>query len=236
MMLCIIGNNDVSLKLKDAAVAGGLEAQVIDSVDAFSGTADMVILNTEGDLQTRQAQVAALTKKTAAPIAGRISLDYACALAKETEAKGQVVAIRTMEDLHIGEYIELTRTFDTDDAVYAKALEILKAFNGYVAEVPDVIGGIFYRTCFLYSNMGAFLVSEGVTVVDVDNSIQYGNNIKFPPMRIADEIGLDRMLEILTVLYQETGRPAYRPCPLIKQLVNAGRVGKKCGQGFYKYD
>ena len=235
-MITIIGKNDISLKLKDAAVAAGLEADVIESTDALSAQSELVILNTQGDLAARQKEVAALTEKTDAPIAVRIDLDYACALTKEAAKKSNVVAIRTMEDEHIGEYIELTRTFDTDDVAYDKAKEILKAFNGRVAEVPDIIGGIFYRIMFLNCNMGAFLVSEGVTVTDVENSMRYGANIKRPPLQIADEIGLDRVLEILTVLYRETGRPAYRPCPLIKQMVNAGRLGKKSGEGFYKYD
>lgn len=235
-MITVIGKNDISLKLKDAAVAAGLEAEVLESVEAFSGSSDLVILNTQGDLPARQKETAALAEKTAAPIAVRIDLDYACALTKDAADKSRIVAVRTMEDEYIGDYIELTKTFDTDEAVYNKVKELLKSFNGRVAEVPDIIGGIFYRIMFLNSNMSAFLISEGVTVTDVENSMRYGANIKRPPLQIADEIGLDRVLEILTVLYRETGRPAYRPCPLLKQMVNAGRLGKKSGEGFYKYD
>jgi len=235
-MIYIIGENTRSRLLGEAAVKAGHDAVLLCSVEDVQGDCDLVILNTEEALESRQAEVAALVEKTSAPIAATISLNYACAMAKDAADKSRIVAIRTMEDECIGEYIELTKTFDTDETVYAKVLEVLKSFNSRVAEVPDIIGGIFYRIAFLYSNMGAHLVSEGVTVVDVDNSIRYGNNIKRPPLRIADEVGLDRVLEILTVLYRETGRPAYRPSPLIKQLVNAGRLGKKSGQGFYKYD
>jgi len=235
-MIYIIGENTRSRLLGEAAVKAGHDAVLLCSVEDVQGDCDLVILNTEEALESRQAEVAALVEKTSAPIAATISLNYACAMAKDAADKSRIVAIRTMEEDCIGEYIELTKTFDTDETVYAKVLEVLKSFNSRVAEVPDIIGGIFYRIAFLYSNMGAHLVSEGVTVVDVDNSIRYGNNIKRPPLRIADEVGLDRVLEILTVLYRETGRPAYRPSPLIKQLVNAGRLGKKSGQGFYKYD
>lgn len=235
-MIYIIGENTRSQKLKAAAEETCLSAEILSYADEVQGNCDLVILNTEETLESRQAEVAMLAEKTSAPIAVTISLNYACAMAKDAADKSRIVGIRTMEEDCIGEYIELTRTFDTDEAVYEKVLKILKAFNARVAEVPDIIGGIFYRIGFLYSNMGAFLVSEGVTVVDVDNSIRYGNNIKRPPLQLADEVGLDRVLEILTVLYRETGRPAYRPSPLIKQYVNAGRLGKKSGQGFYKYD
>lgn len=235
-MIYIVGENKRSHLLGEAAVKAGHEVMLWCSVEDVQGECDLVILNTEENLEARQAEVAALEKKVSAPIAVTISLNYACAMAKDAAEKNRIVGIRTMEDECIGEYVELTKTFDTDADTYAKVLELLKTFNERVAEVPDIIGGIFYRIAFLYSNMGAFLVSEGVTVVDVDNSIRYGNNIKRPPLQIADEVGLDRVLEILTVLYKETGRPAYRPSPLIKQMVNAGRLGKKSGQGFYRYD
>ncbi|MBR5471220.1 MAG: hypothetical protein IKU81_03755 [Oscillibacter sp.] len=235
-MIYIIGNNLKSILLRNAALKAGLDADICESVNDIQEECDLIILNTEEDLESRQAEVAVLAEKTSAPIAATISLNYACAMAKNATDKSRIVAIRTMEDEYIGEYIELTKTFDTDESVYAKVLEILKSFNGRVAEVPDIIGGIFYRIMFLNSNMSAYLVSEGVTVTDVDNSMRYGANIKRPSLQIADEIGLDRVLEILTVLYHETGRPAYRPCPLLKQMVNAGRLGKKTGQGFYTYD
>ena len=235
-MIYIIGDNRRSILLQKAAAKNKVEAEIFGSVEDIKGQCDLVILNTREVLESRQAEVAMLAEKTSAPIAVTISLNYACAMAKDAADKSRIVGIRTMEEDCIGEYIELTKTFDTDEAVYEKVLKILKSFNARVAEVPDIIGGIFYRIGFLYSNMGAFMVSEGVTVVDVDNSIRYGNNIKRPPLQLADEVGLDRVLEILTVLYRETGRPAYRPSPLIKQYVNAGRLGKKSGQGFYKYD
>ncbi len=235
-MIYIIGENTRSRLLSEAAVKAGHDVVLLNSVEDVQDNCNLVILNTDEVLESRQAEVAALIEKTSAPIAVTISLNYACSMTKDAKDKGRVVAIRTMENDCIGEYVELTKTFDTDEAVYANVLEILKSFNARVAEVPDIIGGIFYRISFLYSNMGAFLVSEGVTVVDVDNAIRYGNNIKRPPLQLADEVGLDRVLEILTVLYKETGRPAYRPSPLIKQLVNAGRLGKKTGHGFYKYD
>ena len=235
-MIYIIGENKRSALLKAAAEKACLSAEILSYADEVQSDCDLVILNTAEELESRQAEVAMLAEKTSAPIAATISLNYACAMAKDAADKSRIVGIRTMEEDCIGEYIELTKTFDTDAAVYEKVLKILKAFNARVAEVPDIIGGIFYRIGFLYSNMGAFMVSEGVTVVDVDNSIRYGNNIKRPPLQLADEVGLDRVLEILTVLYRETGRPAYRPSPLIKQYVNAGRLGKKSGQGFYKYD
>ena len=235
-MITIIGDNMRSNLLRDAARQAGVNAEVVASPDEAGGPCSLIILNTSEELDTRRAEIARLQQLSSAPIAVTISTNYACAMAKDAPDQSRVVAIRTMENDRIGEYVELTRTDDTSSAVFDAVYSLLKSFNTYVAKVPDVMGGIFYRIAFLYSNMGAYLVSEGVSIEDVDLSIRYGNNIKRPPLQLADEVGIDRVLEILTALYRETGRPAYRPSPLIKQLVSSGRVGKKSGRGFYTYN
>ena len=104
-MIYIIGENTRSRLLGEAAVKAGHEAVLLCSVEDVQGECDLVILNTEEVLETRQAEVAALAEKTSAPIAVTISLNYACAMAKDAVDKSRIVAIRTMEDECIGEYI-----------------------------------------------------------------------------------------------------------------------------------
>ena len=208
---------------------------VVEDVVSLPAACDLVILNTASDLKGRLAEIAQIEEKTSAPIAVRVRMEYVCNYTKDMADKTRIVGIRTMEDEFIGQYIELTRSFDTSDETYEKVLGILSSFNAHVASVPDVRGGVYYRIMPLTINMGACLIEEGNSAEDVDKSMRFGANIKRPPLQAADELGLDVVLEVLTDIYNETGRPAYRPCPLLKQMVNAGRLGKKSGRGFFEY-
>ena len=234
-MVKIIGVNDVSQKFLEAAQAAGISAEVVGQ-DCSCKDCELIVLNTNHELSVLRGEVCKLTEYTDTPIAVVVDTEYVCAVARDAVDKSRVVGLRVMDGEHIGEYIELTGTFDTDERIYQNVRALLRRFNTNVVEVPDIMGGIFYRIFPLQANMGAFLVTEGVTVEDVDNSMRYGANIKRQPLRMADEIGIDRLLEVLEAIYKETGRPAYRPCPLLKKMVNAGRLGKKSGYGFYKYD
>ena len=234
-MIAIIGKNPVSETLCAAAEAAGQVCTVVESVADLPAECDLAILNSASDLNGRLAEIAQLEAKTAAPIAVRLRMEYACSYTKDMADKTRLVGIRTMEDEFIGQYVELTRSFDTSDETYEKVLNLLTSFNAHVATVPDVRGGIYYRIMPLTINMGACLIAEGNSAEDVDKSMRFGANIKRPPLQTADELGLDVVLEVLTDIYNETGRPAYRPCPLLKQMVNAGRLGKKTGRGFFEY-
>ncbi len=234
-MVIIIGENNVSLKLQTAAKDRGTDCLVVKTPDQISDACELVILNTDSNVEDRRKEIAAVLEKTTAPVAVRVRLEYVCSYCRDIDLPGRIVGIRTMEEDFIGQYIELVRTFDTDDDVCEKAKEVLARFNDRVACIPDVRGGIFYRILPVTANTGAFLISEGVVTEDIDKTMRYGGNFKRPPLEAADELGLDLYLDVLTDIYQETGRPAYRPSPLLKQMVNAGRLGKKSGRGFYEY-
>ena len=88
----------------------------------------------------------------------------------------------------------------------------------------------------LVINEAVFALYEGVaTVVDIDQAMKLGTNQPMGPLTLADFIGLDTCLAIMNVLFEGLGDTKYRPCPLLKQYVAAGRLGKKSGRGFYTY-
>ena len=233
-MIIIVGENEISSKLKEAAAASCVDCEIAASA-AEVKDCDLVIVNAATE-EERKAEVAAALEKTTGPVAARLRLEYACSYGKGLEAKNRIVGIRTMEADFIGKFIEITKTFDTDEETYAKAKGVLASFNERVAEVADVPGGIYYRILPLTINAGACLVSEGVTAEDVDKCCFYGANIKRPPLKTADELGVDYVYEVLSGIFEEIGRPAYRPSPLLKKMVNAGRTGKKAGRGFFEYN
>ena len=78
---------------------------------------------------------------------------------------------------------------------------------------------------------------EGVaSIKDIDKIMTLGMNHPMGPLRLADLIGLDNCLSVMRVLHHELGEPKYRPCPLLVQMVDAGRLGRKPGRGFFEYD
>jgi 3-hydroxybutyryl-CoA dehydrogenase len=86
-------------------------------------------------------------------------------------------------------------------------------------------------------NEACYALFEGLaSVEDIDNAMKLGTNQPMGPLTLADFIGLDTCLAILNVMHEGLGDPKYRPCPLLKQYVSAGLLGKKSGRGFYKYE
>lgn len=84
-------------------------------------------------------------------------------------------------------------------------------------------------------NEAIFLLQEGVTAIDIDNSMKLGTNQPMGPLELADFVGLDTLLYILQLLHSELGEDKYRPCPLLIKYVEAGWYGRKSGRGFYSY-
>jgi len=100
----------------------------------------------------------------------------------------------------------------------------------------DTPGFIANRILMPYINEAVFALYEGVgTVEDIDTTMKQGTNVPMGPLYLADFIGLDTCLAIMNVLCTEFADSKYRPCPLLVSYVNAGRLGRKTGEGFYKY-
>jgi len=153
-----------------------------------------------------------------------------------TRRPDKVLGMHFMNPVPLMALVELIRGQATSDASMAQATELAKALGKVPVEAADYPGFIANRILLPMINEAIFALMEGVgTPEAIDTVMKLGMNHPMGPLTLADFIGLDVCLAILTVLHTGLGDPKYRPCPLLRRMVAAGQLGRKSGQGFYTY-
>ena len=157
-------------------------------------------------------------------------------LAAATGRPAQVCGMHFMNPPALMPLVELIRGLETSDATVAQVRTAAEAMGKTVAEARDVPGFLANRMLLPMLNEAAFCLYEGVGDAEaIDTVMRLGMNHPLGPLALADLIGLDTCLAILEVLHEGFGDPKFRPCPLWRQYVEAGRLGRKAGRGFHTY-
>ena len=163
-----------------------------------------------------------------------ISITKLCAASGRPD---RVIGMHFMNPVPLMKLVELVRGLPTSDATFDTTQELAKRFGKVTIAARDVPGFIVNRVLIPLLNEASYGLYEGLgTAHDIDTGVKLGLNHPMGPLELADLIGLDTVLAIAEVLHHELGDDKYRPCPLLRQYVAAGWVGKKAGRGFYKYD
>jgi 3-hydroxybutyryl-CoA dehydrogenase len=157
-------------------------------------------------------------------------------LAAATARPDLVIGMHFMNPVPVMKLVELIRGLSTSDGTFLEVKALCVALEKTPVEVNDYPGFISNRVLLPMLNEAMYCVMEGVaTPESIDTVMKLGMNHPMGPLTLADFIGLDVCLDILTVLHSGLGDPKYRPCPLLKKMVAAGHLGKKSGRGFFVY-
>ena len=240
-----------------ASIAKGYERQVAKSklspeerdaaLGRLSGTSDL------GELGPVDLAIEAVVERLDVKLTVLRDLDRVCGpaailatntssisitkLAAATGRPERVIGMHFMNPVPVMQLIEVIRGLATDQATYDAVADAARRMGKTPVEVHDAPGFVSNRVLMPMINEAVYCLYEGVgTPEAIDQVMKLGMNHPMGPLALADLIGLDVCLDILRVLLDGFGDPKYRPCPLLVKMVDAGRLGRKTGRGFYSYE
>jgi 3-hydroxybutyryl-CoA dehydrogenase len=157
-------------------------------------------------------------------------------IAGVTKRPEKVIGMHFMNPVPIMKLVEIIRGYNTADEVMNFTVELSKKINKIPVEVNDYPGFVANRILMPMINESIETLYNGVAgVAEIDTVMMLGMAHPMGPLQLADFIGLDVCLSILNVMYDGFKNPKYAPCPLLVNMVNAGKLGVKSGEGFYDY-
>jgi 3-hydroxybutyryl-CoA dehydrogenase len=157
-------------------------------------------------------------------------------IAGSTQRADKIIGMHFMNPVPLMKLVEIIRGLGTSQETINTVLDVCRKMGKEPVEAKDSPGFISNRILCPMVNEAIFALQEGIgTPEAIDTVMKLGMNHPMGPLTLCDLIGLDVVLSVMEVLHRDLGEDKYRPCPLLRQMVDAGYLGRKSGRGFYQY-
>jgi len=229
------------VSLEKLAEKGGPEpTEVLERVESVGEIvpADLMIEAVVEDLRVKEEifRLADAALPTAGILASNTSSIPIASLAAATGRPERVIGMHFFNPVPVLKLVEVIRAVQTSDDTAAEITELAVDLGKVPAQANDFPGFVSNRILMPFINEAAYALLEGVAEAEaIDTIAKLGFAHPIGPLALADLIGLDTCVAIMDVLHEGLGNPKYAPCPLLRRYVAAGRLGRKSGQGFYRY-
>jgi 3-hydroxybutyryl-CoA dehydrogenase len=158
-------------------------------------------------------------------------------LAAATARADRVIGMHFFNPVPVMALVELIRGLLTSEQTQARAAEFIRLIGKTAINAKNSPGFAVNRILCPMINEAIFALQEGIaSAADIDEGMRLGCNHPIGPLALADLVGLDTLLSVMEVFQRDYGDPKYRPAPLLREMVAAGLLGRKCGQGFFRYN
>jgi len=200
---------------------------------------DLIVEAVDEDLDLKKSifkELDRLVKKDTIFVSNTSTLSLT-KLAESTSREDKVIGMHFLHPVPKIPLVELVKCLHTSN----ETVEVIKAFAARIGKTPVEVyeypGYVTTRAIVPLLNEAMYILLEGVaTAKDIDTAMKLGYNFAYGPLEMADSMGLDEVLAWMETLWKTLGEPRYRACPILRKLVRERKLGKKTGEGFYRYD
>lgn len=236
--------NNLDRQIKKGAIEESVKASTLSNITTYTDlkegaiNADLVV---EAATENREIKLSLFKKlselcKTETILASNTSSISITQIAATTNRPDKVIGMHFMNPVPVMKLVEVIRGYATSDTTTNTIMQLSRDLGKDPVEVNDYPGFVANRILMPMINEAVYTLYEGVAgVAEIDTVMKLGMAHPMGPLQLADFIGLDVCLAILKVLYDGFGNQKYAPCPLLVNMVTAGHLGIKSGNGFYTY-